>query len=157
MEYTYATLLLDESDEEINERNLTAVLEAADCQVQESRVKALVAALEDVDIAAATKGTGADIENSGNQESSPVPNADRGSTHESAESDGVDGTAEDDDADLADDRGQTPPADELQSFDDLQTFSENVESQESETVDDSEADEQNHSATREEAANDRSS
>jgi len=50
MEYVYAALILNESGEEINEDNLTAVLEAASVDVEESRVKALVAALEDVDI-----------------------------------------------------------------------------------------------------------
>ncbi len=50
MEYIYAGLILNEAGEEINEDNLTAVLEAANVDVEESRVKALVAALEDVDI-----------------------------------------------------------------------------------------------------------
>jgi len=50
MEYVYAALILNETDEEINEDNLTEVLEAAGVDVEESRVKALVAALEDVDI-----------------------------------------------------------------------------------------------------------
>ncbi|WP_435358328.1 50S ribosomal protein P1 [Haloarchaeobius sp. DFWS5] len=50
MEYVYAALILNESGEEINEDNLTAVLDAAGVDVEESRVKALVAALEDVDI-----------------------------------------------------------------------------------------------------------
>ena len=50
MEYVYAALILNETDGEINEENVTAVLEAADVDVEESRVKALVAALEDVDI-----------------------------------------------------------------------------------------------------------
>jgi len=50
MEYVYAALILNESGEEINENNLTGVLEAAGVDVEESRVKALVAALEDVDI-----------------------------------------------------------------------------------------------------------
>ncbi|MFP8958168.1 50S ribosomal protein P1 [Natronosalvus vescus] len=50
MEYVYAALILNETDEEINEDNLTGVLEAAGVEVEESRVKALVAALEDVDI-----------------------------------------------------------------------------------------------------------
>jgi large subunit ribosomal protein L12 len=50
MEYVYAALILNETGEEINEDNLTAVLEAASVDVEESRVKALVAALEDVDI-----------------------------------------------------------------------------------------------------------
>ena len=50
MEYVYAALILNETDEEINEDNVTGVLEAAGVDVEESRVKALVAALEDVDI-----------------------------------------------------------------------------------------------------------
>ena len=50
MEYVYAALILHETDEEINEENLTGVLEAAGVDVEESRVKALVAALEDVDV-----------------------------------------------------------------------------------------------------------
>ncbi len=50
MEYVYAALILNESGEELNEENLTNVLDAAGVDVEESRVKALVAALEDVDI-----------------------------------------------------------------------------------------------------------
>jgi len=50
MEYVYAALILNESGAEINEKNLTNVLEAASVDVEESRVKALIAALEDVDI-----------------------------------------------------------------------------------------------------------
>ncbi|MFT4922456.1 MAG: large subunit ribosomal protein L12 [Haloarculaceae archaeon] len=50
MEYVYAALILNETGEEINEENLTNVLDAAGVDVEESRVKALVAALEDVDI-----------------------------------------------------------------------------------------------------------
>lgn len=50
MEYVLAALILNETGEEINERNLTDVLETAGATVEESRVKALVAALEDVDI-----------------------------------------------------------------------------------------------------------
>lgn len=50
MEYVYAALLLHETDTEISEPNLSAVLEAAGEDVQTSRVKAIVAALEDVDL-----------------------------------------------------------------------------------------------------------
>jgi large subunit ribosomal protein L12 len=50
MEYVYAALILNETGAEINEDNLTDVLESAGADVEESRVKALVAALEDVDI-----------------------------------------------------------------------------------------------------------
>jgi LSU ribosomal protein L12AE len=50
MEYIYTALILNELDEEITEDTVTAVLEAAGADVEDSRVKALVAALEDVDI-----------------------------------------------------------------------------------------------------------
>jgi large subunit ribosomal protein L12 len=59
MEYVYAALILHETGEEINEDNLTGVLEAAGVDVEESRVKALVAALEDVDITEAVEGAAA--------------------------------------------------------------------------------------------------
>lgn len=50
MKYTHATLLLNETGAEINETNLTAVLESAGAEFSVSRVKALVAALENVDV-----------------------------------------------------------------------------------------------------------
>lgn len=50
MEYVYAALILHETGAELNEDNLTDVLDAAGVDVEESRVKALVAALEDVDV-----------------------------------------------------------------------------------------------------------
>lgn len=50
MEYAYASLLVSESSEELNEGNLRSVLKAENCTVSESRVKALVAALEGVDV-----------------------------------------------------------------------------------------------------------
>lgn len=50
MEHVYATLTLHETGREINEANLTAVLEAAGAEVVESRIKALVAALEGADL-----------------------------------------------------------------------------------------------------------
>lgn len=52
MEYVYAALLLQETGSEINEQNLSATLETAGADVETSRIKAVVAALEDVDIAA---------------------------------------------------------------------------------------------------------
>ena len=59
MEYVYAALILHETDEEINEANLTDVLEAAGIDVEESRAKALVAALEDVDVEEAIESAAA--------------------------------------------------------------------------------------------------
>ncbi|ERG95110.1 50S ribosomal protein P1 [Haloquadratum walsbyi] len=50
MEYIYAALTLNETGESITEDNVTEVLEAAGTDIEESRVKALVSALDDVDI-----------------------------------------------------------------------------------------------------------
>jgi large subunit ribosomal protein L12 len=50
MEYIYAALLLHNAGKAITEDAITAVLQAAGIEVNEARVKALVAALEGVDI-----------------------------------------------------------------------------------------------------------
>ncbi|MFC4247790.1 50S ribosomal protein P1 [Natribaculum luteum] len=50
MEYVYAAMVLHEADRDVTEENVTEILEAADVEVEDARVRALVAALEDVDI-----------------------------------------------------------------------------------------------------------
>ncbi|MHC1756556.1 MAG: 50S ribosomal protein P1 [Methanosarcina sp.] len=50
MEYIYAALLLHNAGKAITEEAITAVLQAAGIEVNESRAKALVAALDGVDI-----------------------------------------------------------------------------------------------------------
>ncbi len=55
MEYVYAAMLLHAAGQEINEENVKAVLEASKINVDEARVKALVAALEGIDIDEAIK------------------------------------------------------------------------------------------------------
>ena len=50
MEYIYAALLLHNAGKDVTEENVTAVLKSAGIAVQDARVKALVAALEDVNI-----------------------------------------------------------------------------------------------------------
>ncbi|MEA3143914.1 MAG: large subunit ribosomal protein [Thermoplasmata archaeon] len=55
MEYVYSALLLHSAKKEINEAHVTAVLKAAGVTADAGRVKALVAALEGADIAAAIK------------------------------------------------------------------------------------------------------
>ncbi|WP_306061861.1 50S ribosomal protein P1 [Natronococcus wangiae] len=50
MEYVYAALILHEADQEISEESVSDVLQAAGVDDDEPRVKALIAALEDVDI-----------------------------------------------------------------------------------------------------------
>jgi large subunit ribosomal protein L12 len=55
MEYVYAALLLHYGKQEITEENIIKVLQAAGIQVDEVRVKALVAALKEVNIDEAIK------------------------------------------------------------------------------------------------------
>jgi len=50
MEYVYAAMLLHKAKQTINEAHVKKVLEAAGVKVDEARVKALVAALDGVDI-----------------------------------------------------------------------------------------------------------
>lgn len=53
MEYIYSALLLNSAEKELNEENVTKVLEAAGITADAGRVKALVAALDGADIASA--------------------------------------------------------------------------------------------------------
>ncbi len=57
MEYIYAAMLLHTTGEEINEDNVKKVLEAAGAEADDARIKALIAALEDVDIEEAMEKT----------------------------------------------------------------------------------------------------
>ena len=55
MEYIYAAMLLHKAGKEINEPNVTNVLKAAGVAAEEVKVKALVAALHNVNIDEAIK------------------------------------------------------------------------------------------------------
>ena len=55
MEYIYAAMLLHKAGKEINEENLSQVLTAAGINVDDMRVKALMASLAEVDIDEAIK------------------------------------------------------------------------------------------------------
>jgi len=109
MEYVYAALILNETGAEINEDNLTNVLDAAGVDVEESRVKALVAALEDVDIdeaveqaAAVPAATGGAA--GGSAEPAPADDGDdEAEEEEAAEAD--DGDDDDDEDDEASGEG----------------------------------------------------
>jgi large subunit ribosomal protein L12 len=57
MEYVYTAMLLHTTGQEINEENVNKVLKAAEAEVNDARVKALIAALEDVDIDEAIEKT----------------------------------------------------------------------------------------------------
>ncbi|RCV63149.1 large subunit ribosomal protein L12 [Methanophagales archaeon] len=50
MEYIYAALLLHNSGKEVTEDGMTAVMKAAGVEAEVGRVKALISALNDVDI-----------------------------------------------------------------------------------------------------------
>src|SRR6056297_1794638 len=106
MEYVYAALILNETGEELNEDNITAVLDAAGVDVEESRVKALVAALEDVDIEEAIE-TAAAVPAAGAAGGA----ADAGTAHEAddgddeADADEAEEAADDDEDEEADGEG----------------------------------------------------
>ena len=103
MEYVYAALTLNEADAEITEDNITAVLEAAGVDVEESRVKALVAALEDVDIEEAVETAAAAPAAGG---AAGGASADAGSADEADGDDADEEEADDgDEADVPDDAG----------------------------------------------------
>ncbi len=74
MELVYAALTLHEAGEEVNEENLQSIVDAVGLDVEDSEIKALVAALEDVDIeeametAVATGGAAAPAADSGSEE-----------------------------------------------------------------------------------------
>ena len=55
MEYIYAAMLLNKAKQEINEESVQKVLEAAGVKADTARIKALVAALEGIDIENAIK------------------------------------------------------------------------------------------------------
>ena len=55
MEYVYAALLLHKEKKEINEANISNIIKASGAEVNEAQVKALVAALADVNIDEAIK------------------------------------------------------------------------------------------------------
>lgn len=52
MEYLYAALLLHKLEQPVNEENLTKVISATGAQVDDAKLKTLIASLQGVDIAA---------------------------------------------------------------------------------------------------------
>jgi large subunit ribosomal protein L12 len=106
MEYVYAALILNESGAEINEKNLTNVLDAAGVDVEESRVKALVAALEDVDIDEAVEDAAAVPATTGGSSGGAAPATDDGGDDEAEEEEAADEGGDDDDEDEGGDAGE---------------------------------------------------
>ncbi|UVE50149.1 50S ribosomal protein P1 [Haloferax larsenii] len=105
MEYVYAALILNETDEEINEENITAVLDAAGVDVEESRVKALVAALEDVDIEEAIETAAAAPAPAAGGAGGEVETADDDDEADAAEDEAADEDEGDDEDEEADGEG----------------------------------------------------
>jgi large subunit ribosomal protein L12 len=105
MEYVYAALILHETDEEINEDNLTEVLDAAGVDVEESRVKALVAALEDVDVEEAIETAAAVPAGGAGGGGAPAGGAAEADEADEPEAEEADDEAADDQADDDDEEG----------------------------------------------------
>jgi large subunit ribosomal protein L12 len=78
MELVYAALTLHEAGKEVNEDNLQDVVDAAGLDIEDTEIKALVAALEDVDIQEA-------METAVAAGAAPAPSGDEGSADEAAE------------------------------------------------------------------------
>jgi len=55
MEYVYAALMLHKLKKEITEENVTSIIKASGAELNEAKVKSLVASLADVDIEDAIK------------------------------------------------------------------------------------------------------
>lgn len=97
MELVYAALTLHEAGKEVNEENLQSIVDAADLDVDETEIKSLVAALEDVDIedametavAAGAAPSGGSADESGGE--AEEEEADEEEEEEEDEDDGAEG------------------------------------------------------------------
>ena len=92
MEYVYAALLLHKLQKEVNEANISSVVKASGAEVNDAQVKALVAALADVNIddaikaapvAVAAAAPAADAAAGGEEKKEEAPK-DEGKTEEAA-------------------------------------------------------------------------
>jgi large subunit ribosomal protein L12 len=95
MEYVYAALVLHEAGKDITEDAVTGILEAGDIEVDDARVKSLVAALEDVDIEEAMAQQAAPVAAGGAAPAGDAEEAEEADEEEAAE----EAEAEDDDED----------------------------------------------------------
>ena len=85
MEYVYAALLLHKLKQDINEDNITNVIKATGSSPDAVRIKALVAALGDVDIEAALKSAPLTVAAPAGASSSPGATAPEAAKKEEAE------------------------------------------------------------------------
>jgi len=94
MEYVYAALMLHKLKKEVNEANVTSIVKASGAEVKEAQVKALVAALADVNIeeaikaapvaVAAAPAAGGDAPAAGGEAKKEEKKADDGKSEEAA-------------------------------------------------------------------------
>jgi len=85
MEYVYAALLLHKLKQDINEDNITNVIKATGSPPDAVRIKALVAALGDVDIEAALKSAPLTVAAPAAASSAPGASAPEATNKEEAE------------------------------------------------------------------------
>jgi large subunit ribosomal protein L12 len=93
MEYVYAALLLHKLQKEVTEANISSVVKASGAEVNEAQVKAMVAALADINIedaikaapvaVAAAPGAAPAVEAAGEEKKEEKPKDD-GKTEEAA-------------------------------------------------------------------------
>jgi large subunit ribosomal protein L12 len=93
MEYVHTALLLHAADQDVNEENVSNVLEAAGVDVDSARVKSLVAALDGVDIEEAMNTAVA------GGAAAPAPSSDDGDADEAADEAADEEEAADEDGD----------------------------------------------------------
>lgn len=75
MEYVYAALLLHKLQKDVSEQNIASVVKASGADVNEAQVKALVAALADVDIDEAVKSAPVAVASAGTAAAAPAEEA----------------------------------------------------------------------------------
>lgn len=100
MEYVHSALLLHAAGQDVNEENVSSVLEAAGVEADSARVKSLVAALEDVDMedamnTAVAGGAAAPAPADGGADESADEGAEEAADDGGDEADDADGDAED--------------------------------------------------------------
>lgn len=78
MEYVYAAMLLHKSGQKVDESNVKRVLESASVKIDETRIKALVSALEGVNIDEAIKKAAIPVATAQSAPVAGAPEADQG-------------------------------------------------------------------------------
>ncbi|RNJ77903.1 MAG: 50S ribosomal protein P1 [Nitrosopumilus sp. H8] len=88
MEYVYAALLLHKMEKEVSEANISSVVKASGADVNEAQVKALVAALADVNIDEAVKAAPVAVAATAAAPAADAPAGDKAKKEEKPKDDG---------------------------------------------------------------------